>query len=205
MIDVRLPLNHSYGATTEIEHATEISRTLRGFEQRNKLQQKPRRRLEIDYSNRTQEDQEAVLAFVLMAGGAHECFRVRDWTDYTHGSAPQSLGTGTGAQTVFQLKKTYSSVPLGGTAHVRTIDKPVQGTVKIYKAGVLQTEATHYTVNYATGAVTFLAAPSLGQAITAEFEFDVRMRFEDDVLATRINAHEVYDVGAVRLIEVFED
>ncbi len=204
MIEVQFPPSHSRGGVFEVVHDTEISRTTRGREQRNKASTKPRRRLEIDYSNRVQADLDELMAFALMAGGAHEAFRVKCWPDYTHGSAPQPLGTGTGALTTFQLKKTYS-VPSPGVAHVRTIDKPVQGTVVVYKAGVAQTETTHYTVDYTTGVITFLAAPALGQAITAEFEFDTRMRFEDDVFSVTLDAHEVYSVGVVSLIEVFED
>lgn len=203
MIEVRLPENHSFGAVSETTWATDISRTPRGREQRNKLLSRPRRRFEIDYQNREQPLHDQVLAFHLMAGGAFECFRYKDWRDYS--ATNQPLGTGTGALTTFQLKRTYSDVPLGGTAHVRVIDKPVQGTVKIYKAGVLQTETAHYSVNYTTGLVTFVSAPSLGQAITADFEFDVRARFEDDTLESEITAAGVYRVGVVRLVEVFDD
>jgi uncharacterized protein (TIGR02217 family) len=61
--------------------------------------------------------------------------------------------------------------------------KPVSGTVLIAVAGVTKTETTHYTVNYTTGVVTFTGGniPTAGQAITAGFQFDVPVCFDQDV------------------------
>ena len=42
------------------------------------------------------------------------------------------LGTGDGTQTQFQLVKRY---PSGSVIEVRTITKPVAGTVQVYKDG----------------------------------------------------------------------
>ena len=61
---------------------------------------------------------------------------------------------------------------------------PVNGTVEISVAGVPKTETTHYTVDYATGMVTFTPGniPAAAQAVTATFEFDVPVRFAEDDL-----------------------
>jgi uncharacterized protein (TIGR02217 family) len=50
----------------------------------------------------------------------------KDWTDYK--ATGQLLGTGDGAQTQFQLVKRY---PSGSVIEIRTIAKPVAGTVRI--------------------------------------------------------------------------
>lgn len=83
----------------------------------------------------------------------------------------QGFGTGNGTQTSFQLVRTF-----GGA------DDPVydlNGAALIYKAGVLQTVTTHYTIS-ATGLVTFTSAPTGGQALTWTGAYYWRCVFERD-------------------------
>lgn len=67
----------------------------------------------------------------------------------------EAVGTGTGSQTQFSLDHTYIT----------------SGTLEVYVNGALQTETTHYTVNYTTGVITFVAAPTSGHAVTASYRF----------------------------------
>src|SRR4029453_17117387 len=83
----------------------------------------------------------------------------------------QLLGTGDGTQTEFQLLKHY---PSGSVIEVRTISKPVAGTVKVYLDGVEQLSG--WSVDTTTGLVTFSTAPAAGVEVTADFEFDVPVR-----------------------------
>jgi uncharacterized protein (TIGR02217 family) len=83
----------------------------------------------------------------------------------------QLLGTGDDTQTQFQLVKHY---PSGSVVEVRTITKPVAGTVRVYLDDVEQ--ASVWSVDTTTGLVTFSAAPALGVEVTADFEFDVPVR-----------------------------
>ena len=97
----------------------------------------------------------------------------------------QLIGTGNGATAAFQLRKTYGSAFNPWTRDIR---KPVVGTVLIAVAGVVQTPGTAYTVDHATGTVTFQPGhiPLASQAITAGFEFDVPVRFDTDKLEINI-------------------
>ena len=78
------------------------------------------------------------------------------------GIAPRNPGDGRRAQ--FQLQKEYASGP---AAYLRPIVKPVLGTVLIAVAGEARVETIDFTVDYATGVVTFTAPPGEGAAVTA--------------------------------------
>lgn len=101
--------------------------------------------------------------------GSFDSFLFNDPDDNT--VAGQSIGTGNGSTTQFQLARTFG----GATDPVYDVN----GTASIYKAGVLQTVGTHYTIS-ATGLVVFGTAPAAGQAITWSGSYYWRVRFEQD-------------------------
>ena len=114
-----------------------------------------------------------LIAFFRARRGKAYGFRFKDWTDYK--ASGQLLGTGDDVLTQFQLVKHY---PSGSVIEVRTITKPVAGTVKVYLDGVEQLSG--WSVDTTTGLVTFSTAPALGVEVTADFEFDVPVRFDTD-------------------------
>jgi uncharacterized protein (TIGR02217 family) len=69
----------------------------------------------------------------------------------------------------------------------RKISKPVNGTVRIYIDGT--EDLSNWTVDITTGLVTFSGAPSSGEVITADFDFDVPMRFDTDWLPHRLDTY----------------
>lgn len=136
-----------------------------------------------------------MIAFFRARKGRAHGFRFKDWSDYQ--AAGQSIGTGDGSTTQFQLVKTYTS---GGIAESRIIAKPVSGTVNIHKNAVLQTSG--FSVSYATGIVSFSTAPANGTVITADFEFDVPVRFDTDRLTTSLDAYGIGSWLDIPLVEV---
>ena len=85
----------------------------------------------------------------------------------------EPFGTGTGAAVAFQLKRALG-----------VFTEPVCNVAAsplIYKAGVLQTVTTHYTIN-STGLVTFTGAPANGAALTWSGTYYFRCRFREDVM-----------------------
>jgi uncharacterized protein (TIGR02217 family) len=70
---------------------------------------------------------------------------------------------------------------------VRTITEPVAATVKVYLDGIQQLPG--WSVDTTTGLVTFSTAPALGVEVTAEFEFDVPVRFGTDHMAVTIETY----------------
>lgn len=126
-----------------------------------------------------------VAAFHACLGGLHG-FRFKDWGDYELDA--EVLGTAVGgAGETMQLIKTYS---LGGTDLVRTIKKPVTGTIQLYENGTPLAS----TIDTTTGIVTFTS--TAGQVITADVEFDVPVMFANDSMEFNyINyAHHSVDI-----------
>lgn len=136
---------------------------------------------------------ELIAFFRLTKGGFHS-FRFKDWLDYQ--AADSHIGTGNGTQTVFQLRKVYE---FDGLEEFRTITKPVAGSVSVKINGTL---TTAYTLDATTGIITFSSPPSAAAVITASFQFDVHVKFNQDALPIGRNTPSTYDANAIKLIEV---
>lgn len=100
------------------------------------------------------------------------------------------------APTVWQMIKRYKR---SGYEHVRTITKPVAGSVTVKIAGSPVTPAAIDTL---TGRITFASAP--GSAPTASFQFDVPVRFDTDSLPVQANAWDLQIINNIDLVEVLE-
>jgi len=123
----------------------------------------------------------------MVMGGPELSFPFQDPMDFASirlvkpGLAPtvfetdQVIGIGDGANTDFQLIKTYTR---GSGSYSRNITLPVLSTVLVAIDGVLQTSG--YTVSRTTGLVVFTSPPAMDEIVTAGFLFDVPVRFEDD-------------------------
>jgi uncharacterized protein (TIGR02217 family) len=169
--------------------------TASGFEQRNINWSSARGRWDVASGLKKQTQLDTLIAFFRARKGRAHGFRFKDWTDYK--ATAQALGTGNGTITTFQLIRTYSS---GGNTDVRTITKPVAGTVKVYLAGVLQTSG--WSVNTTTGIITFTTAPGNGVAVSADYEFDVPVRFDTDRMAITIEQINLHQWSGIPILEI---
>ena len=202
--EVCFPDNISRGARGGPERRTQIVEMASGDEERNASWADSRRRYDASYGIRKADDLATVTAFFEARRGRLYGFRWKDWADYKSGlpsanpaATDQPIGSGTGAATSFQLVKLYAS---GAQSWTRTITKPVAGTVALALNGVPL--ITGWTVNTSTGVVTFAAAPALGVAITAGFEFDVPVRFDTDTLDVTLDVERLGSITSIPLIEV---
>ena len=202
--EVRFPDNISRGARGGPERRTQIVELASGDEERNASWANSRRRYDVAYGIRRADDLAAVVAFFEARNGRLHGFRYRDWADYK--SAPpsqaitatdQQIGTGTGSLQTFQLEKRYTS---GAQTWVRTITKPVAGTVRVALGMVEQMSG--WTVDTTTGAVTFTTAPAGGVAVRAGFEFDVPVRFDSDSLDVTLDFERLGSITAIPLLEI---
>jgi uncharacterized protein (TIGR02217 family) len=193
--DVRFPVDISYGSTGGPNYSTDIVTTFSGHEQRNINWGQARARYNVAHGVKTQTQLDALIAFFRTRKGRAHSFRFKDWTDYE--AATQLIGTGNGSIKDFQLIKQYVSGSIGEN---RTITKPVTGTVQVYLNGVLQVSG--YTLNAATGVVSFATAPANGVAVTASFQFDVPVRFDTDQLSARLENYGVRSWQDIPLVEV---
>jgi len=202
--ETRFPDNISRGARGGPERRTQIVELASGDEERNASWADSRRRYDVAYGIRKADDLAAVIAFFEARGGRLYGFRFKDWSDYKSAlpsvaisRTDQSLGTGTGAATQFQLVKRYTS---GAQTWTRTITKPVAGTVLVALNGVAQPSG--WTVNTTTGIITFTVAPGIGIAVTAGFEFDVPVRFDSEAMDVTLDFERLGSITSIPLIEV---
>ena len=195
-IEVRFPTDIAYGSAGGPEYSTDIVITHGGYEQRNVNWSQARARYNVAHGVKTQSQLDTLVAFFRARKGRADGFRFKDWTDYQ--VTGQVIGTGNGVQTAFQLIRTYTS---GSVTETRTITKPVSGTVKIYLNGTLQSGSA-YALNTATGIVTFTTHPANTVVVSADFEFDVPVRFDTDRLAATLDSYGSHSWHDIPLVEV---
>jgi uncharacterized protein (TIGR02217 family) len=195
--DVRFPEQLAVGALGGPAFSTRVIEAASGYEQRNRNWSQARGRWTVATGIKRRSEIEQLIAFFRARAGRAYGFRFKDHND--HQAEIQLLGVGDGSTTQFQLVKHYGSGPVTET---RTITKPVQGTVAMYLDGAPQ--GSGWSVNHLTGIVTFSSAPAEGVVVSADFEFDVPVRFDDDhmqlLAATR--THERWQ--GIQIVELRE-
>jgi uncharacterized protein (TIGR02217 family) len=146
-----------------------------GFEQRSSLWAYARMTWDVGHVVKTLTEYGPLLAFFRAVGGKRDGFRFKDFSDFTDGGAGVLglTGIGDGATLVFQMVKNYTA---GALIDQRLIRKPVSATVACFDNG----SPVSPTIDYTTGLVTFLAAPTAGHALTWTGQFDVPVRFDVD-------------------------
>ena len=202
--EVRFPEAIGRGARGGPERRTQVVELASGDEERNAAWANSRRRYDVSYGVRRADDLAAVVAFFEARNGRLHGFRFKDWSDYRSGPPSQTpspldqpIGVGDGAATAFQLSKRYTS---GAQAWMRTIAKPVAGTVRVALDGAEQLSG--WSVDVATGVVSFASAPGPGVAVTAGFEFDVPVRFDSDALDVTLDVERLGSITSIPLVEI---
>jgi uncharacterized protein (TIGR02217 family) len=116
---------------------------------------------------------EQLIGFFLARGGQFDDFLLNesDLTQRLEDSvfSGQPIGTGDGVSTNFQLVRNF-----GG--FIEACQNPANQSARVYVNGGPKVQGTDYTISL--GMVTFTAAPALGAAITADFTFLHRVRFD---------------------------
>ena len=202
--EVRFPDAISRGARGGPERRTQVVELASGDEERNASWANSRRRYDVAYGIRHADDLAAVVAFFEARNGRLHGFRYKDWADYKSclpsqaiTATDQQIGTGTGSQQTFQLGKRYAS---GAQTWVRTVAKPVAGTVRVALGTVEQLSG--WTLDATTGVITFTAAPAGGVIVRAGFEFDVPVRFDSDTLDMTLDFERLGSITAIPLLEI---
>jgi uncharacterized protein (TIGR02217 family) len=218
--EVQFPPVISYGSSGGPGFNTNIISVDSGQEERVARRGQARCQYEVSSGLKKQEDVYALVTFFRARMGSAYGFRFKDWSDYATSAsgvtyaAPAGklvdvisnvdtvIGTGDGATTAFQLTKTYTSGPVSRS---RKVTKPVSGTVLVAVDGV--DKAGHFTVDTTSGVVTLDAAPANGAVVSAGFEFDVPVRFGDDVDKGLSVNLEDYRSGSMQvpLIELLDE
>lgn len=202
--EVRFHDNISRGARGGPERRTQVVELASGDEERNASWANSRRRYDVAYGIRRADDLAELVAFFEARNGRLHGFRYKDWADYKSAlpsqaitATDQQIGTGTGSLQAFQLAKRYTSGP---QTWVRTIAKPVTGTVRVALGMVEQMSG--WTVDTTTGVITFTTAPANGVIVRAGFEFDVPVRFDSDMLDVTLDFERLGSITSIPLVEI---
>jgi uncharacterized protein (TIGR02217 family) len=201
--EVRLPLALAFGSSGGPERATDVARLASGAESRNARWAGSRRRWDIGGAAVKTDVAHELVAFFEARRGRMHGFRFRDPVDWKScapsqavAATDQALGVGDGVAREFQLVKRYAGA---GAYWDRSIAKPVEDTVLVAVDGVA---TAAFEVDWATGVVTFDAAPAMGAVLTAGFEFDVPVRFDADRLDVMLVGHDAVRVARAPVVEI---
>lgn len=183
-LEQRLELDIDYDTVGGPRFKTTVTTDRHGSDQRNIDWTQPLGRWQVGQREIDDVDLAYLRQFHDASQGALGGFRFRDWADYR--VIDQPIGTGDGTTTQFQLFKSYS---VAGWSVRRPITKPVAGTVDVW----LDRGFAPPTINHSNGLVTFASPPPLGAIVRASCEFDVPVRFEQDLLQARFEAIDEAD------------
>jgi uncharacterized protein (TIGR02217 family) len=195
-VETQFPPEISYGSKGGALFSTDIVATFSGHEQRNINWNQARARYDISSGIKTQDQWEKIIAFFRARRGRAVGFRYKDWSDYR--AINQYLGKGDNQKTAFQMVKHYKS---GDELYTRRINKPVNNNFcKIYVDSIVVEAGIN--IDFTTGIVTFDLAPKQDEEITADFEFDVPVRFDTDHLDLSMDSFNVGSWRNITLVEV---
>jgi len=165
-LDELLPIDVRMGASYAEEFNVEITTTKGGSEFRRLVHPYPVRQFTVNYTLEHADLWVRVIGLYHRAYGMYAGFRVRCKDDF---STNANTGTPTALDDpmallsagVYQLQTQYGAgaTPLAIGLPVRTLFKPVAGTVRIGVAGIeiLNTPVVNWSVDHTTGKVTFSA------------------------------------------------
>jgi uncharacterized protein (TIGR02217 family) len=200
MIDERLDGDFEVGLRVRPSYRTIIVPLDGGGEVRISKWQYPKHVFEFNLAPgdaRSDEDFQFLRDMYYAAGGAFEAFRFKHLDDFE--GVGEALGAIVGTTSSFQLMRNYTR---GLITRQRKITRPVLGTVTLYLNDV-EIPEINYTVDYDTGIVAF-GSPQDIALLTADFEYDVPVRFEDDEIEMLSIAKELTQPVSISLIEIKE-
>jgi uncharacterized protein (TIGR02217 family) len=190
----QLNLGINYGAVFGPRFNTAILTQSDGQEQRRALWSQPLLVAQLGEKRVTQSELDNLIAFHNETKGSFKGFRLRDWSDYK--AINQAIGSGNGGQQEWQLVKTYS---ISSATVNRPITKPIADSVQVYANGVLASSG--WSVDATTGVLT----TQLSGAITATFEFDVPVRFEQDKIDFTFDARGLFTLAQLTCTEIRDE
>jgi len=194
--EVRLPTKIEFGAQGGPRFRTEVVVLGSGHEQRNAEWSAARAAWDVAPGIQSTADLDAIMAFWYARQGRLRGFRFKDHTDFS-ATGQVLIAAVAGGETSAQLVRGYTS---GGRTFSRTVTKPVAGSVQLYLDGVPLASS----VDTATGIAGFAALPggSPQSVLTADFAFDVPVRFDTDNLEIRQVTHARDAVQSLPIVEI---
>jgi uncharacterized protein (TIGR02217 family) len=183
----------SWDIAVSPQFTTKVHRAISGYETRAARMLYPLWKFALKYEvlrdNVAFNELKTLVGFFNARQGQFDSFLYANPSDSAVTAA--QFGVGTGAQTAYQLTRSY-----GG--YVEPVHN-LNGAPSIYVAGVLKTLTTDYTIS-ATGLVTFVASPANGALITWTGSFYYRCRFLADTVDFNQFMKNLYNVNKLEFI-----
>jgi uncharacterized protein (TIGR02217 family) len=198
----RFPDNIAFGGTVGPTYLTVVTPVYSGRDGRVPAWSQSRVRFEVGRRCMNAADTSALDTFFRTVKGRAYGFRIKDWTDYVVTTAQGVLVPQITAG-VYQLAKYYVN---GTLSETRLIQKPVVGTVAVYKNGALI--ASGLTLDTTTGLVTISPTPLNTDVLSWSGQFDVPARFDVDEMKKQIMDRNgpggdlLVDWGSIPVIEI---
>lgn len=209
--DVLFPEHISYGSTGGPKFNTTVLVLASGYEKRNINWEIVRGEYEAQHAIKTRAEMEEVMNFFMAMMGRAYSFRYKDWLDFE--LTDQTIGTGDGVETEFQLVKRYFVTNTPDTYfYDRIITKPVEQSISGVTINLVpQTEVTsglgagEFMVDYDTGIFTFGTTPANGHlVVVGHADFDVHARFDTDHLNVSQDFWETMTWPSIPIVEIKE-
>lgn len=176
------------------EFATSCASTISGREIRRADRDHAKQKYLLKNCRLSRPQFEQFNSFFLARKGQNFAFRFRDPADYQ--ANRQLIATGDNVTKEFPLFKLYDD-PVA--PYCRRITKPAINSVAIY----VDNQAAEAEINYDYGVVIFQTPLRYGQTLTAEFTFDVPVRFGSDSFEYCYNHSDgAIELSVIELIEV---
>lgn len=194
-LEIRFPESIAFNSSSILEFNTTIIKSKNGYEQRNINWNTNKMKFNIINGIKTKAELDEVITFFRNVRGAGYGFRFKDWTDYQVDN--QYLGLGDGVTKEFQLIKSYRVSD--NIVYYRKITKPVISTVRVF---INDIESKDFNIDLTTGLITLNTVPEIDSIIKANFEFDVPVRFENDIMEITMNSINSGNIKDITLIEI---
>jgi uncharacterized protein (TIGR02217 family) len=190
-------IGQGWSVTKAPQFATRIQRSVSGRELRTADMPYPVWNFALTFSYLPTADFNTLLAFFLARQGSFDTFLYSDPTDNSVWAG--YFGTGTGSQTVYQLERAIAGGGSGNDFFEPVTAPNALGA--IYLNGVVQSPSG-YSVDPASGLVTFASPPAPGLSITADFSFFFRCRFADDTSEFENFMHQLWQLKKLQFVSV---
>ena len=175
------------------EFTTRTHRAMSGYEVRAAFRIYPLWNFSLKYDvlrdNTANNELKSIIGFFNSRQGAFDSFLYAPPADSS--VTLMSFGAGTGAQTIFQITRSYG----GYTEPLNNLNS----APLIYVAGVLKTVTTDYTIN-SVGVVTFVVAPANGAALTWTGTYYYRCRFLSDMIDPMQFVQNIYSLSKLDFV-----
>lgn len=194
-LEIRFPESIAFNSSSILEFNTTIIKAKNGYEQRNINWNSNKMKFNIINGIKTKTELDELITFFRNVKGAGYGFRFKDFTDYQ--AENQYIGVGNGETKEFQLIKAYRVSD--NIVYYRKITKPVISTVRVF---INDIESKDFNIDLTTGLITLNTAPEIDSTIKASFEFDVPVRFENDIMEITMNSINSGNVKEIILTEI---